>query len=67
MAKMADIQKKNDQDLEKDLGALRESLRAFRFGIAGSKIRNMKEGRNLRRDIARHMTELTNRLRGERV
>lgn len=61
MAKMAEIQKKSDKDLVKDLGALRESIRVFRFGIAGSKIRNMKEGRNLRRDIARYMTELSKR------
>jgi len=63
MTKMADIQKKSDKDMRKTLAELRESLRVFRFGIAGSKIRNMREGRNLKRDIARHMTELTRRKR----
>lgn len=30
-----------------------EALRKFRFNIAGSKIKNIREGRALRRDIAR--------------
>lgn len=63
---MVDIQKKNDKDLAKGVASLREALRVFRFGIAGSKIRNMKEGRMLRRDIARHMTEQGKRRQGSR-
>ncbi len=39
----------------------REALRAFRFGVAGSKTRNIREGRNLKRDIARIETELNAR------
>ena len=47
---------------EKELAALvREkqiSLQKFRFGISGSKVKNVKEGKNLRKDIARLMTEI---------
>lgn len=39
----------------------RESLRKFRFGISGSKTRNVKEGRDTRKEIARVLTELNRR------
>jgi ribosomal protein L29 len=58
---MADITKKTIEDLHKDIAQMRESLRAFRFGGAGSRTRNVREGRTLRRDIARMMTELASR------
>ena len=46
------------EDLIKALYEKRTSLRAFRFGEAGSKTRNVKEGSALRKDIARILTEL---------
>ncbi|MBI5644929.1 50S ribosomal protein L29 [Candidatus Kaiserbacteria bacterium] len=46
------------EDLHKALGDKREGLRAFRFGAAGSRSRNVREGRTLRREIAQIMTEL---------
>ena len=55
---MEDLKKKNSNELTKDLVQKREELRLFRFGIAGSKTRNIKEGRDIRRDIARILTEL---------
>ncbi|MCH7529633.1 50S ribosomal protein L29 [Patescibacteria group bacterium] len=55
---MTDIQSKNEKDLKKLLNEKRESLRNFRFEIAGSKIRNVKEAKNTRREIARIETEL---------
>ena len=39
----------------------RQSLNNFRFGLAGSKVRNIKEGRNTRKEIARAMTEIRQR------
>ena len=36
----------------------REALRVFRFEGAGSRTRNVREGRELRRDIARILTEI---------
>lgn len=37
----------------------REALRAFEFGVAGSTTKNVKEGRNLRKEIARILTALS--------
>ncbi|MCW9054483.1 MAG: 50S ribosomal protein L29 [Candidatus Pacebacteria bacterium] len=58
---MTEIKKKTDKDLIKTLNEKRESLRAFRFGISGSKTRNVKEGRNTRKEVARILTELKSR------
>lgn len=49
---------KSKEDLVKALSTHRESLRAFRFGEAGSKTRNVKDGAKIRKEIARVMTEL---------
>lgn len=49
---------KSEKDLIKALYDEREKLRTFRFGTAGSKIRNVKEGRSARKEIARIMAEL---------
>ena len=45
-------------DLLKSLMEKRETFRKLRFGTANSKTRNVKEGRGIRKDIARIMTEL---------
>jgi len=58
---MADPKDMKTEDLQKDIDAKREALRAFRFGAAGSRSRNVREGRNLRKDIARLLTELNSR------
>jgi ribosomal protein L29 len=49
---------KSKKDLVKALYDKREALKDFRFGEAGSKTRNIKEGSRLRKEIARIMTEL---------
>lgn len=59
--KQSDVQKKTDADLEKELVANREGLRQFRFGVAGSKTKNVKESANRRKVIARILTELNAR------
>lgn len=56
--KSSEFKNKDKSTLKGLLEQKREALRGFRFGTAGSKERNVKEGRNLRRDIARIMTEL---------
>ncbi|HEY4479625.1 MAG TPA: 50S ribosomal protein L29 [Candidatus Paceibacterota bacterium] len=58
---MKELNKKNDKELEKELRARSESLREFRFGIAGSKLKNVREGRSIRKEIARIKTELNTR------
>jgi ribosomal protein L29 len=53
----SELTKKNDADLSKLLKEKREALRSFRFGISGSKTRNVKEGRDMKKGIARILTE----------
>jgi len=59
---MATYKEKNDKELEKELVEKQTELRGFRFGVAGSKVRDVKTGKNLRKDIARILTEKTSRL-----
>lgn len=49
---------KSEQELNKELSSKREALKNFRFSMWGSKTRNTKEGRMIRREIARIMTEM---------
>lgn len=49
------------EDLQKELRDKREALRTFRFGGAGSRSRDTREGRNLRKEIARVLTEINAR------
>jgi len=49
---------KNKVDLMKELNEKRLSLRDMRFGIAGSKSKNVKEQRNIKREIAKIHTAL---------
>lgn len=56
--KMKDITTKTPADLKKLVAEKRKELRAFRFGGAGAKTKNVKLGRNLKKDIARILTAL---------
>jgi len=60
--KMAELQKKKDAELVKLLAEKRESLREFRFGVSSTS-GNTSEGRTLRKEIARILTELNSRAR----
>jgi ribosomal protein L29 len=51
-----DLKNKNEAQLKDLLNEKREALRVFRFKASGSKTKNVKEARNLRRDIARILT-----------
>jgi len=59
--KKKDLSKKENGELEKDMLKLKEDNRNFRFGISGSKVKNVKEAMGKRKDIARIMTELNKR------
>ena len=61
MTKKIDLKKKTDKDLDKILAEKRAGLREFRFGLSGSKTKDIKKGRGLRKEIARAFTELNNR------
>lgn len=56
---MSEFKDKNPKDLLKSLNEKRNALQDFRFGMSGGKTKNVKEGRTLRKDIARIQTELT--------
>jgi ribosomal protein L29 len=49
---------KQGGQLTKEVADMREKLRVIRFGGAGSRSRNVKESRGIRKDIARALTEL---------
>ena len=55
---MTDIKTKSVEELQNTVAEKREAFRVFRFGGAGSRARNVREGRNLRREIAQILTEL---------
>lgn len=55
---MENIKEKTKKELQKILGEKREDLQTFRFHLAGGKVKNVKEGMTLRRQIARILTEI---------
>lgn len=55
--KQKELQKKNDAELATLLKEKREAVRTLRFGVAGSGTRNVKEGKNTKKLIARILTE----------
>jgi len=58
---MTELQQKNNGELVTYIDEKREELRKLRFGTAGSGMRNTKAIRNLRREIAQALTEVTAR------
>ena len=53
---MKEYAQKTKAELMTLLADKRKALREFRFGAAGSKARDVKEGRGLKKDIARILT-----------
>lgn len=49
------------EELERHAAEKREELRRLRFSVAGSKNRNVKLARELRREIARSLTAINER------
>ena len=49
------------EDLKKEIVSLRESLRVIHFKEEGSRSKNVKEAKNLKKEIARMLTELNNK------
>jgi ribosomal protein L29 len=58
--KNSDISKMSSAELRKELGGAREKLREFHTGMTGSRVKNVKEGRTLRKTIARILTASRN-------
>ena len=55
------MKEQTTEQLQKLVADNREKLRSMRFSIAGSTSRNVKEGKNIRKDTARALTELSTR------
>jgi ribosomal protein L29 len=47
------------EEMQKMLVEKRTALREFRFHIEGGRVKNVKQGRELRREIARLLTALS--------
>ena len=58
MTKKTSLKKHSKEELTALVSTKREELRTLRFAVAGSKNRNVKQGRTLRKVIARALTEL---------
>lgn len=50
--------KKSEGELIKLLADKRKELQQFCFDVSGSRIKNLRAGRNFRKDIARALTSL---------
>jgi len=59
MAKKFSAKNMDEKDLKKNLNEKREELRQAYFDVAGTKAKNVKHMKSVRRDIARIMTELS--------
>ena len=56
--KTKELRPKNETDLNELLKSKRKALLDFRFAVAGGEAKNVKEGRNTRKAIARILTLL---------
>jgi len=54
--KAVDIRKKNEDELKKNLQDLREDLGKLRFKVVANKLKNVREIRNRKKEIARIIT-----------
>lgn len=53
-----ELGKKSKEELQKILQEGREKLRALSFGLASGKVKNVREIRKIKKDIARILTML---------
>ncbi len=61
--KNKEIAKKNTKELVALLSEKKTALRDFRFSVSGSNARNVKEGKMIRKDIARVLTALNKEIK----
>lgn len=53
-----DFKNKTAEELKRLVSENRQKLQTFRFAMAGSKTKNVKEGKTVRREIAKILTEM---------
>ncbi|HBB36604.1 MAG: coiled-coil [Candidatus Moranbacteria bacterium GW2011_GWC1_45_18] len=56
--KIKDIREKNQKELEKNLSELRNKLTKMKFDISGKQVKNHREIRKIKKDIAKILTVL---------
>lgn len=56
--KISELRQKSTAELEKTLQANREKLRQLNFDLASGKVKNVREVRKVKKDIARILTLL---------
>ncbi len=56
--KLVELKQKNKEELKKILPEDRERLRQLRFDLSAGKVKNVREIRNLKKEIARILTLL---------
>jgi len=56
--KTTELQQKSKSELQKILSDNREKLRQLRFDLAAGKVKNVREVRKVKKDIARILTVL---------
>jgi large subunit ribosomal protein L29 len=54
--KIKELREKNPEELKKMLAEKKEVARGLRFAIASKQIKNNRESRNIKKEIARIMT-----------
>ncbi|MBI5139459.1 50S ribosomal protein L29 [Candidatus Nomurabacteria bacterium] len=59
--KKENLKEMNEGELKKNLALLEESVRVFRFKAEGARSKNVKEVKNIKRQIARILTEINSR------
>ncbi len=67
MAKKTSYKGKELKDLVKTLSEKKDALQKFQFAAAGGKVRNVKEGGNLKKEIARIRTEMNAQAKGGKL
>lgn len=65
MSKKPTLSEKNQEELTKLLKEKRTSLRELRFASAGSRPKDSAEPKKTRKEIARVLTEMTNRAKSK--
>jgi len=56
--KIKEIREKNRKELERNLCEIRNKLTKMKFDISGKQIKNHREIRKMKKDIAKILTEL---------
>ncbi len=56
--KVNELREKKDDELKKILSQKRDKLQDIRFKLSSGRVKNVKEARDLRKDIARILTIL---------